>query len=161
MRNSMRQLTPQYSSNRAVRQYTEQHYLPAAERFRERSEDGCRIGARLLASHLILQQNWSQLRFISQTVQARADQLLFEVRVELGRITPEAVHVELYADALRGGQPECHRVQSWRPAPGSNTEYLFQIAIASTRPAADFTARVIPGYGASVPLEESLILWQR
>jgi hypothetical protein len=30
MRESMAQLTPRFSADRAVREYTEQHYLPAA-----------------------------------------------------------------------------------------------------------------------------------
>ena len=32
MRESMARLTPQYCSSRTVREYTEQHYLPAAEK---------------------------------------------------------------------------------------------------------------------------------
>ncbi|MGH8255814.1 MAG: alpha-glucan family phosphorylase, partial [Steroidobacteraceae bacterium] len=38
MRQSMVCLTPQYSSLRSVREYVEQHYLPAASRYRERSD---------------------------------------------------------------------------------------------------------------------------
>ena len=37
MRESMARLTPRFSANRAVREYTEQHYLPAASAYRERS----------------------------------------------------------------------------------------------------------------------------
>jgi glycogen phosphorylase len=37
MRESMARLTPRFSANRAVREYTEQHYLPAAAAYRERA----------------------------------------------------------------------------------------------------------------------------
>ena len=37
MRESMARLTPRFSANRAVREYTEQHYLPAALAYRERA----------------------------------------------------------------------------------------------------------------------------
>jgi glucan phosphorylase len=34
MRESMARLTPRFSADRAVREYTEQHYLPAASAYR-------------------------------------------------------------------------------------------------------------------------------
>jgi hypothetical protein len=37
MRESMARLTPRFSANRTVREYTEQHYLPAATAYRERA----------------------------------------------------------------------------------------------------------------------------
>ncbi len=37
MRESMARLTPQFSANRAVREYTEQRYLPAANNYRSRT----------------------------------------------------------------------------------------------------------------------------
>ena len=39
MRESMARLTPRFSANRTVREYTEQHYLPAAAAYRERAAD--------------------------------------------------------------------------------------------------------------------------
>ena len=46
MRESMARLTPAFSANRAVRQYTEEHYLPAAAAFRRRSREGRFAGGR-------------------------------------------------------------------------------------------------------------------
>jgi len=37
MRESMARLTPRFSANRTVREYTEQHYLPAASAYCERA----------------------------------------------------------------------------------------------------------------------------
>ena len=48
MRESMARLTPRFSTNRAVREYTEQHYLPAATAYRERAADKGAIGAQLV-----------------------------------------------------------------------------------------------------------------
>ena len=39
MRESMARLTPRFSTSRAVREYTEQHYLPAAAAYRARATD--------------------------------------------------------------------------------------------------------------------------
>ena len=44
MRESMARLTPRFSANRTVREYTEQHYLPAAAAYRERAADKGAIG---------------------------------------------------------------------------------------------------------------------
>ena len=55
MRESMALLTPQFSSNRAVREYTEKHYIPLAAAYLRRSTDGNRTAqkpARLEASAL-------------------------------------------------------------------------------------------------------------
>ena len=53
MRESMARLTPTFSTNRAVRQYTEEHYLSAAAAFRQRAENrgsarrrSCRLAGR-------------------------------------------------------------------------------------------------------------------
>src|ERR1035438_756250 len=48
MRESMARLTPQYSANRTVREYTEQHYLPGAAAYRARAADGGAAGKQLV-----------------------------------------------------------------------------------------------------------------
>ena len=52
MRESMARLTPRFSTNRTVREYTEQHYLPAAAAYRGRAADkgaAGRAGSQLAA----------------------------------------------------------------------------------------------------------------
>ena len=44
MRESMARLTPRFSANRTVREYTEQHYLPAAAAYRTRAADNGAVG---------------------------------------------------------------------------------------------------------------------
>ena len=48
MRNSMASLTPRFSADRAVREYTEQHYLPAAAAYRERAADKGAAGRQMV-----------------------------------------------------------------------------------------------------------------
>ena len=48
MRNSMASLTPRFSADRAVREYTEQHYLPGAATYRERAADKGAAGRRMV-----------------------------------------------------------------------------------------------------------------
>jgi starch phosphorylase len=49
-----------------------------------------------------------------------------------------------------------------RQPAGSAGGYLYGAKVSATRPATDYTARVIPQHdGVSVPLEAAQILWQR
>ena len=96
MRESMARLTPAFSTNRAVRQYTEEHYLSAAAAFRERAENRGSVGDDLVAWQAELAKHWSLLRFGSATVQQQGEQYLFQVQVFLDDLNAEAVRVELY-----------------------------------------------------------------
>ena len=48
MRESMARLTPRFSANRTVREYTEQHYLPAAAAYRQRAADNGAVGKNIV-----------------------------------------------------------------------------------------------------------------
>ena len=62
MRESMARLTPRFSANRSVREYTERHYLPAAASYQARAEDRGAAGKRLAAWRRLLDQKWPGLR---------------------------------------------------------------------------------------------------
>jgi starch phosphorylase len=95
-------------------------------------------------------------------VEARGGQHVFEVQVFLSDLDPEAVRVELYATVSRAVLPmrqQMKRVCQLADTPGG---YVYRTAVSADRPAADYTARVIPHCdGVAVPLEASQILWQR
>ena len=161
MRESMARLTPQFSANRAVREYTEQHYLPAAAAYRERAADKGAMGVQVVHWQRTMEQNWSNLRFGEMTVASDGGNHVFEVQVYLSDLDPNTVRVELYADGVNGGEPvrqEMKRVR--QPAGANGTVYSAQVP--TDRPATDFTARVIPHYDSvAIPLEDARILWQR
>jgi len=49
-----------------------------------------------------------------------------------------------------------------RQLPGEAGGYLFSATVSSSRPAADYTARITPHFdGAALPLEAGWILWQK
>ncbi len=98
MRESMARLTPRFSTNRAVCEYTEQHYLPAASAYRERAADKGAIGVELVNWRHALEQKWTALRFGEVKLETDGEQHVFEVQVYLDDLDPEAVRVELYAE---------------------------------------------------------------
>ncbi len=162
MRESMARLTPRFSTNRTVREYTEQHYLPAASAYRERMIDKGAIGVQIVNWRHDLDQNWAALRFGEVKVESNGEQHVFEVQVYLNDLDSNAVRVELYADGINGGSPirqEMARISQLAYSVGG---YIYSGAVSATRPSTDFTARIIPYYpGVSVPLETAHILWQR
>jgi glycogen phosphorylase len=160
MRESMARLTPTFSANRAVRQYTEEHYLPAAANFLGRAENRGSMGAELVAWQSELAKRWSALRFGPATVEQQGEQYLFRVQAFLGDIDPDAVNVELYAEPQKDGDTTTHAMtRGERPAVATDA-FAYSASIPASRPVADYTPRLVPQHaGASVPLEAPFILW--
>lgn len=162
MRESMAQLTPQYSSNRTVREYTEQHYLPAATSYRQRSVGKGEFGVQLVNWRRALQQKWDGLRFGEVKVETAGDQHVFEVQVYLDGLDPELVRVELYANGIGDAAPERAEMTLARQLAGAINGYAYRAGVPAARQASDYTPRLIPHRdGVAIPLEEAHILWQR
>jgi glycogen phosphorylase len=162
MRESMARLTPRFSASRTVREYTEEHYLPAASAYQERAADTGAGGERLVEWRLHLDQRWATLRFGEVRVETRGGQHIFEVQVYPDDLEPEAVRLELYADGVGGGTPVRQVMKRVRKQADPSDAAVYSAAVSADRPPADYTARVIPHRDSvAVPLEDARILWQR
>jgi len=162
MRESMAGLTPRFSANRAVREYTEQHYLPAASSYRLRVANKGEIGRKIADWQHNLEQKWTTLRFGEVKVETCGEQHVFEVQVCLNDLDPNAVRVELYADGVTGGATVRQQMKCVRQLADMSDVYIYSAAVSATRPASDYTARVVPNFdGVAIPLEDARILWQR
>jgi starch phosphorylase len=160
MRESMARLTPAFSANRTVRQYTDEHYISAAAAFLQRAGNQASLGADLVAWQASLAKHWPTLRFGSATVEQQGGQYLFHVLVFLDGIDPDAVKVELYANALKDEAPVTLSMsRGERPAEGADP-FSYAASVPAGRPVADYTPRLVPQHvGAFVPLEAPFILW--
>ena len=68
--------------------------------------------------------------------------------------------MELYAEGVNGEPAQ--KIKMEADPIGDNAGYKYHAEVTATRPASDYTVRIIPDYeGISVPLEDNLILWQR
>lgn len=162
MRESMARLTPWFSANRSVREYTEQHYLPAATRYHERAANKGAVGAQIVEWQRTVEQRWKLLCFGEMKVITRGEQHLFEVEVYLNDLEPGSVLVELYAEGAMGGAPARQEMELVGPKDGAPGSYIYRASLSVTRPALDYTARIMPRCdGVAVPLEVNRILWQR
>ncbi len=161
VRSSMLRLTPQFSSNRAVREYVEKFYLPAAGRYRERTANESKLGIELASRMESLAELWSDLRFGDATMRTDGTQYAFEVQIFFGRLDPRLVEVELYAEPQADGKIFRQRMQPTQTS-DSNGYAVYSCKVPASRPVADYTPRIIPGERhASVPLEANQILWQK
>jgi starch phosphorylase len=162
MRESMARLTPLFSANRTVRQYTEQHYLPAAAAFHARQADKGAIARQMVDWRHAIEKQWPTLRFGEVKAETKSDHHLFEVHVYLGQVAPDTVRVELYADAANDGHAVQLEMKRVGPVAGTANGFLYTASVPANRSTSDYTARVVPHYeGVAMPLEEALILWQR
>ncbi|MGA3115989.1 MAG: alpha-glucan family phosphorylase [Syntrophobacteraceae bacterium] len=162
MRESMARLTPLFSASRAVREYTEQHYLPAAAAYLERAANKGEVGRQVVNWQHEVDRKWDSLRFGDLRVETKADNHVFEVEIFLNDLDPNAVRVELYADGINGGDLVREEMKCIRQPAGASGGYVYTGAVPAARPATDYTARVIPQRsGVAVPLESARILWHR
>ncbi|MBI3801100.1 MAG: alpha-glucan family phosphorylase [Deltaproteobacteria bacterium] len=162
IRESMARLTPHFSANRTVREYTEQHYLPAATAYHLRLANTGALGRQIVDWQHSLEQHWATLHFGEVKVETQGEQHVFAVEVCLNDLAPKAVRVELYADGVMGSAPVRQEMKRVRQLAGAAGGYVYSAAVSAARPPADYTPRVIPHCdGVAIPLEDARILWRR
>ena len=158
---SMARLTPRFSADRTVREYTEQHYLPLAASYRRRAENKGEAGGRIVNWRRQLEQKWAALHFGELKVETRTGQHFFEVYVCLNDLDPQAVRVELYADGVAGGDGLRQEMTRSAVEGGPPGWHRFNAAVPASRAAEDVTVRLMPHCdGGAVPLEEARIHWR-
>lgn len=155
VRESMSRLTPRYSSNRAVFDYAEHYYLPAAENYLKRSAHQGKLAKELVEWEKSIQLHWPTLRFSHVKKETQGKEHLFEVKLFLDGLSPSAIKVELYA-----ANPIQKIPLSQTQKLADNT-YLYTAKIPATRPISDYTPRVYPYHPeAKMALEVPHILWE-
>jgi starch phosphorylase len=161
IRESMARLTPEFSATRAIREYTESHYLPAASRYRDRAADDGAAGSSLLQWKQDLERHWSTVRFVRVRINTHDGQHFFQADVAPGSLNPEHLRVELYADPAQGGSACVEVMNPSGPSPDTPGAFTYSAQVSATRLASDYTARIVPcNLNAFVPLEASQIIWQ-
>ena len=166
IRKSMAILTPRFSANRTVREYTENYYLPMALNYLKRAADNGAVGERIIGAQHELNAQWRGIKWGETTVDVSEGIYRFWTHVWLNGIAPNHIRVELFAEGLANQGPERIPMEQevkdggapdWLQAPRA-----YYAHVPTTRPAEDYTVRILPDYeGVAVPLEDNHILWQR
>lgn len=162
MRNSMAQLTPKFSTNRTVREYTERFYFPAANAYHARAANSGKRGSEIAQWLSALNEQWPDVRITNVNVETVNQRHVFDVDVWLANLSPADVVAELYAEATAGDSAVRVPMQRSSHRNGDEGAHLFTASVTADRPASDYTARLLPQHsGVSVPLEATAILWAR
>lgn len=160
IRESMAQLTPRFSTNRSVCDYTEQYYLPAAEKYQQRIANQGFLAKQIVNWKYLIKENIAKIRFAEMKAETKSNQYIFEIQVDFGKLDRKAVKVELFANGINGAADLKQEMKSIKQIREST--YLYSANVAAERPINDFTVRVIPNFpGVAVPLENDQIIWQR
>ncbi len=161
IRSSMASLTPFFSTNRMVREYTEQYYLHMAEAYRQRRTQRARLATDIEAWKDKIDHHWNNIRLGKLETEMADNRYAFTIQVYLDDLDAHMVQVELYADPLEGTAPERHIMKKMDHLSGAVHGYSYTAVIAAQRPIVDYTVRIIPAHPAvQVPLENQCILWQ-
>jgi starch phosphorylase len=161
MHKSMAGLTPQFSTNRTLKEYTEQYYIPAAQAYKNRSATNGEAGSQIINRKQTLIENWESIHVGNVQIDEVKKGYHFQVQVFIKESAKENVLVELYADGINDAKPERIKMEPDSDKSNNAEEHFYQSTVETKRNATDFTVRVIPNYeGVSVPLEDNLIRWQ-
>jgi starch phosphorylase len=154
VRKSMASLTPYFSSNRTVREYTDKYYVSAANAYLGRTAHESALGKKIIQWKNELDRHWSQLKFGEVRTTTQGDQHHFDVQVNLDGIDPQSVRVQLVA-----GDPLVSK--EMQPDTSHDGWTAYTAVVPATRGAGDYTPRVIArNEDISIPLEFPRVLWQ-
>jgi starch phosphorylase len=153
IRKSMASLTPQYSAHRAVKQYAEELYVPAAQAYHRRAEHQGALASQIDEWKRAVSLSWPAVRFVTFAVDTREDYHHFELQVYLDNLPKGAASVELYSEE------QVYAMECVGPLAAANT-FLYHVAVPATVAVKLFTPRIVPYNSAlEIPLEAAHIHW--
>jgi starch phosphorylase len=161
MRKSMATLTPLFSANRSVREYTENFYLPATNNYIKRAAEKGIAGVKIFNAQVELRNKWNKIKFGELQTEIIENGYSFHLSIFLNHIDQDKILIELYAEGINDAGPTRIKMEA-DPTTTKDEEYTYHARAMSIRPASDFTARIISKYeDVVVPLEDKMILWER
>ncbi len=161
MRNSMGKLTPRFSANRTVREYTQKYYLPAASGFVKRSADNSAVGKEIVNITHDLSAKWAGTGFGKTEITSKENGFSYKVPVFLNGIDSQKVEVQLFANGTEDGPAEIIMMEN-EGEKNEENGWLYSAEVTTKRSSNNYTVRIIPRYLKFLfPLENRLIRWQR
>ncbi len=166
MRNSMKGLAAQFSTDRMVKEYCDRFYLPTAERYSQRASENQAEFEAIFSWKQKIRGNWNEVRVLdirAEQLEARMGQE-FPIRawLRLGGLAPDDVDVQLYCGAL-DAKNELHqpRAVSMQVMATHNGEFEYGCKVPfDSSGRFGYTVRVVPKHAhVLVPNELTRIRW--
>lgn len=160
MRESMTALTPYFSANRMVREYTERFYLPLADKYHHRTANNTEPGHSLAKWLARLDDLWSKIHVVHVEIEERDAMHFFSLQIYLGDLTAQDVSVEVFSEPSQSDVTNVHEMHIDYPIPGTVNGFVYSTSIPAVRPISDYTPRIKPHHpDCIIPLETQHILW--
>lgn len=160
MRESMAQLTPRFSTNRSLKEYADNYYLPAAEKYVRYSANDGELGKEKSRFQNKLDEKWSSLHFGKFSANENSGRHYFEAEVFLNGLDANEFKVQLYANGVNQGDAEKYDMYLMINSTNSDGYKIFRACITTGRAIQDYTPRLILA-NADIPSSAKYILWQR
>src|SRR5438046_362345 len=170
MRESIRSVTPVFNTQRMVKQYTEQLYIPAAQAYENFSRHGCGAAVQLSQWKTQMRKDWPQVQVSDVQVINKDRQsisvgefLQISARVHLGALDPQHVRVEAYHGEVDNGdlRNPTATVLNQSSQADANDNYIYEGSVpASESGTYGFSVRVVPTHPCLMQGHElRLITW--
>jgi starch phosphorylase len=168
MKMSLRKLAPVFNTNRMVRQYAEEFYIPSLDRGLYMAQNGMQRAMELARSKDGYRHRWGGVKVVGVHTSGNGhykvgDVMQVEALVDLPDIDPKDVRVQLFAGPINAtGEIENPQILNMDHArqmgPG---RHLFMGRIdCGTSGRQGFALRVVPGNpDMATPFEPGLITW--
>ncbi len=170
MRESIRSVTPVFNTQRMVKEYTEQLYIPAALAHQNFSSNACGAAMQLSQWKTQIRKDWPQVQISDVQVTNKDRQsisvgeaLQISARVHLGAVDPQNVRVEAYHGEMNNGDirnPAATILIQASQADGDGN-YIYQGNVPATESGTyGFSVRVVPTHPCLMQAHElRLITW--
>ncbi len=168
MRSSMGAICPVFNSNRMVKEYAEEYYLPGIRWWRSLSENGLRRARELAAWRRHVRDSWSGVRIeaVIDDCESSAevgDQFGVRAVVHLGGLRPTDVRVQLfYGDSdPHGGITESKTIEMACSDPTVTGPFEYSGRVPCRNAGVQgYTVRIIPSHPDLVcPFSVGPVLW--
>jgi glycogen phosphorylase len=168
MKSAMRSIGPEYNTNRMVREYAEEMYLPALQRSKILVENNLERAKQLAAWKQNLRNNWNSIKILDVKIDKHdgfnvGEDCVIHAWLDLGKLKPDDVAVEMFYGPIDANG----EINSPRTSPmqySKKTEQGLQEFIGTTKLETSgrigHTVRVLPKHpDIDNPFREGLILW--
>ncbi|MDX2177424.1 MAG: alpha-glucan family phosphorylase [Candidatus Sumerlaeia bacterium] len=172
VRASMKALTPVFSTDRMVSEYVEKFYLPGTERHKAFKAKSFKRAKDLSEWKLAVRGNWPMVRLRTSVLESDSSEvhvrepIRVSAEVELGRLKPEDVTVEIYAEAVHsrngGSGAEVTRIpMKLVRADDGGRYHVYEGSLERMESGEfDYTVRVLPANKDLLsPVEMGLVRW--
>src|SRR5213595_3958737 len=170
MRESIRSVTPVFNTQRMVKEYTQQLYVPAAQAYENFSSEGCGAATQLSQWKTKMRKDWPQVQVSDVQIASKdrpsisvGESLLIRANVRLGAVDPQHVRVEAYHGEV--DNDDLHNpsatVLNQRSQVDGNGSYLYEDSVpAAENGTYGFSVRVVPIHPCLMQAHElRLITW--